>query len=190
MKKLFQNNLFKLPFFLLIVGVICTAALSIVNHFTETRIVENEKNEIKNACMSAFSDIYSDSSTFVIEELDVSDELKELGITGKDAVKNGDTVIGYVYIGSVQGFADKIKFVASYESGKFHKLKVTYEQESNKKGINYVKNNYKDYSLSDTNFFETSSYASGVSGASMTGQKGLIAALNACSSDYKLGLNA
>lgn len=185
MKNLFKNNLFKLPFFLLVVSIICTISLSLVNYFTSSKIKQNGEEAIKSACKNSFNnhDNYLD---FVIEELDVDDNLKALGIEGKDVVKDNDNIIGYVYIGSVQGFADKISFVASYENGKFHKLKVTYEQETNKKGINYIKNNYVDYDLTKPNFFETSTYKEGVAGASLTGQKGLIKVINECSKDYLL----
>jgi hypothetical protein len=184
MKKLWQNNLFKLPVFLLLIGVICTAALAIVNYFTASTIVINEKNAVLNAIKSSFNN-HDDYETFEIEEVEYDEKLELLGITAKDIVKDSSSnVIGYVYVGTVQGFADKISFVASYENNMFHKLKVTYEQESNKKGIKYIVANYVDYDLSATNFFETSEYATGVAGASMTGKKGLIEALNACSSDY------
>lgn len=186
MKKLWSNNLFKLPIFLLIVGVICTIALSLVNSLTVNKIKDNEIAAVANACKASFNN-HDDYESFVITttDLDSDSSLYSLGVKQRGSVETSSGVlVGYVYIGEVQGFADKICFVASYEGGKFHKLKVTYEQESNKKGINYIKNNYVDYDLSQTNFFETSEYATGVSGASMTGKKGLIAALNACSSDY------
>lgn len=183
MKNLFKNNLFKLPIFLMIVGVICTASLSIVNYFTSTKIEANSQEQVLNACKSSFNN-HENYASFVITEVDCPTSLKEVGITKKNKVEDSSSLIGYVYVGSVQGFADKIDFVVSYEGGKLHKIKVTYEQESNKKGINYIKSNYVDYDLTKPNFFETSDYSKGVAGASMTGKKGLIDAINKCSEDY------
>lgn len=189
---IWKNNFVKLPVFLLGVGALCAASLSVVNFFTSKQIAENERLAQIKAYSDAFKDLYEDGQVpnFTVVEETVATNLSDLGITAKVTVKDGENEVGKVYAGDVQGYADRIKFIVSFEDGKYHNFSTVYHNESAPKGIEYIISSLKDYSVTDPNFFETDEYKTGVAGASKTGQLGLIDALNACAADYSSTLGA
>ena len=183
----FKNNFVKLPLFLLVTGVVCTAALSLVNSVTQKVIADNERKEALKAYSSAFEDLYEDGKIpeFDVKEMEVSESLKKLGIDAKVSVseKGAETPVGIAYEGTVTGYAAPIKFVLSFCEDQYHKFQVISEAESNKTGINYLKENFHDYDV-NKNYFEEPGYVSAVSGScSITGQK-LMPAINDCAEDY------
>ncbi len=183
----FKNNFVKLPLFLLVTGVVCTAALSLVNSVTQKVIADNEHKESLKAYSSSFEDLYEEGKVpeFDVKEMELSQALIGAKISAKVSVseKGTDKLVGIAYEGTVQGYAAPIKFVLSFSGDTYHNFQVISEAESNKTGINYLKENFHDYDVNKS-FFEDPGYVSAVSGScSITGQK-LMPAIDACAQDY------
>ncbi len=187
MGKLWQNNLFKLPVFLLLVSGICGVSLATVNYFTSTRIENNEKEARYATYTETFKDLYESDNvpSFVVNEQDVNDNLLTYGIDTKvEVLTSKNEEVGYVYGGSVKGFVDTVSFMVSFTNGKYHHFYVLSQKESKGNILTTLDSLISGYDVnSETNFFETSAYTNAVTGASRTDDN-LVPALNACATDY------
>lgn len=187
MGKLWKNNLFKLPIFLLAVSGICGASLAAINYFTSSKIAQNEKDALYRTYTSTFEDLYTSENkpSFEIKEYEVPSTLLALGITSKvEVTTTEDESVGFVYSGTVDGFVDEVKFTVSFANGCYHHFSVLSQKESKGNILSTLDGMITNYSAgNETSFFSTPTYTSAVAGASRTDDH-LVPALEGCANDY------
>ena len=135
---------------LLVIGVVCGLLLSVVNHFTAPKILE-EENKIKYAALAEF---------YTIEDYDLS-EVEGEGDFGTIYIlkeKGTDNIEALVYTVSAQGYSDaqKVQMLIAVNSDlSVEGYKVVSHRETTGFGADIVDNDFNVNEIDDLAGFDS-----------------------------------
>ena len=114
-----MNKMIKLPLFLGVVGAACATILAAIYPVTSERVKTTKAEQAATAYLTMYADLgVSKSDIKVVEQIDLSDELYNIGCTGKAVIKL-DNVKGVAYTCSFKGYGGQVDFQVGFANGKY-----------------------------------------------------------------------
>ncbi len=118
----------KLPVFLGAVALISTAALAIVNGFTEPVIEQNIRAKANEGYLTMFG--LDNFDNYELSNLEISDELSNAGVTNILQLKEGDSIFGAAYDITSNGYGGELSFQVAFSGSKYAGFNIVSSKET------------------------------------------------------------
>lgn len=186
-----MNKLLKLPLFLAICGAACAGILAGVHAWTQPIISANADRKAKEAYYEAFAGVegLEDTSKLLFPDREISDTLKNKGVSAKVAVEYDGQEVGMVYTCKASGgFGGDINFQIAFYKGKYFKYTDLGHSETPTYGGVVISNmnQYIDGVDASSDYTKNTDYNNFITGRSTTA-KAISNVILSCAADYAGG---